>query len=46
MRRGVPGDASVDAGLNVDTDGDARPLEGDGDGIDEFDIGTDEWAVR
>ena len=35
-------DASLDAGIGEDIDGDARPLDGDGDGADEFDIGADE----
>jgi uncharacterized repeat protein (TIGR01451 family) len=35
-------DMGVDAGVYDDIDGDSRPLDGDGDGVDEFDIGADE----
>jgi hypothetical protein len=37
-------DAGVDVGVFTDIDEDPRPLDGDGDDIDEFDIGADEWA--
>jgi hypothetical protein len=39
-------DAGVDAGVTGGIDGDARPRDGYGDGIDEFDIGADEWVPR
>jgi hypothetical protein len=43
-----PGSGAVDAGVDVGVtshiDGEPRPYDGDGDGIDEFDIGADEWA--
>jgi hypothetical protein len=35
-------DRGVDAGVSDDVDGDSRPLDGDSDGIDAFDIGADE----
>jgi uncharacterized repeat protein (TIGR01451 family) len=36
-------DAGVDAGVDDDIDGDDRPLDGNLDGTDEFDIGADEF---
>jgi len=37
-----PGSAAVDAGVNDNIDGHGRPF--DGDGVDAFDIGADEYV--
>jgi parallel beta-helix repeat protein len=37
-------DAGLDTGVDSDFEGDLRPFDGDGDGIDEFDMGADEWT--
>jgi hypothetical protein len=37
-------DAGAAAGLDADFEGDLRPFDGDGDGIDQYDMGADEWV--
>jgi parallel beta-helix repeat protein len=37
-------DTGMDVSLDTDFEGDLRPFDGDGDGIDKYDMGADEWV--
>jgi len=37
-------DTGTDSSLDSDFEGELRPFDGDGDGIDKYDMGADEWV--